>query len=95
MSRVFCLELGHGIIGHVFRVEAGNTFQGSWSPRKGVRIEKLTMDLPVGKWISRRWRLAASSPSQSCRRGVLIKRTIYQYLFRVDAYQYLKHQRMA
>ena len=28
---------------------------------------------PVGKCISLRWRLAASSPSQSCRRAVLIK----------------------
>ena len=28
---------------------------------------------PVGKWISRRWRFAASSPSQSCRRGVLAR----------------------
>ena len=26
---------------------------------------------PVGKWISRRWRLGMSVPSQSCRRGVL------------------------
>ena len=26
---------------------------------------------PEGKWISRRWRLAASSPSQSWRSGVL------------------------
>ena len=28
---------------------------------------------PVGKWTSRRWRFAASSPSQSCRRGVLAR----------------------
>ena len=28
---------------------------------------------PVGKWISRRWRFAASSPSQSCRRAVLAR----------------------